>query len=111
MVQLRDRNEGVRAVEVPPDEPPILIMPGNGERAGPLPNGLGIAAYTRILAPAVPRDRYPRLSRDGLTMNPGEMGKDKPMVTEREFWWSPGAGAQSRFDLWTHRDSAGRSFG
>jgi hypothetical protein len=61
-------------------------LPATGT-SGPLPNGLGTQLHEDLGASStdgVETHGY----RETLTINPGKMGNDKPMVTVREFWWS-----------------------
>jgi hypothetical protein len=61
---------------------------------GPLPDGSGIRTHEDLgvgNTAGVDTHGY----RETLTLNPGVMGNDKPMVTTREFWYS----AQLGFNL------------
>jgi hypothetical protein len=56
--------------------------------SGPLPNGNGFRTHEDLgtgSTQGVDTHGY----RDTTTINEGVMGNDKPMVTMREFWWSP----------------------
>lgn len=56
--------------------------------SGPLPNGKGSRQHEDLgtgSTEGVDTHGY----RETLTINPGVMGNDKPMVTTREFWYSP----------------------
>lgn len=56
--------------------------------SGPLPNGKGSRQHEDLGASStegVDTHGY----RETLTVNPGVLGNDKPMVTKREFWYSP----------------------
>jgi hypothetical protein len=56
--------------------------------SGPLPNGKGARQHEDLGASStegVDTHGY----RETLTINPGVMGNDKPMITTREFWYSP----------------------
>ncbi len=62
-------------------------VPGIGA-SGPLPDGRGTRLHEDLGAntiEGVETHGY----RETLTLNPGVMGNDAPMVTTREFWWSP----------------------
>jgi len=61
-------------------------LPATGT-SGPLPNGLGTQVHEDLGASStegVETHGY----RETVSINPGKMGNDKPMVTVREFWWS-----------------------
>ena len=62
-------------------------LPGTGA-SGPLPDGHGSRLHEDLgtnTVEGVETHGY----RETLTLNPGVMGNDVPMVTTREFWWSP----------------------
>ena len=59
--------------------------------SGPLPDGRGSRVHQDLgvgNTEGVDTHGY----RETLTINPGIMGNDKPMVTTREFWYSPELG-------------------
>jgi hypothetical protein len=55
---------------------------------GPLPDGKGSRLHEDLGAGSV-EGVETHGYRETLTLNPGVMGNDKPLVTTREFWWSP----------------------
>ena len=62
-------------------------LPATGV-SGPLPDGKGSRLHEDLGASAIEGvDTHGY--RETLTLNPGTMGNDAPMVTTREFWWSP----------------------
>lgn len=59
--------------------------------SGPLPNGNGFREHEDLglsSTQGVSTHGY----RETVTINPGVMGNDRPMVTTREFWYSPELG-------------------
>jgi hypothetical protein len=59
--------------------------------SGPLPNGKGSHQHEDLGSSnieGIETHGY----RETLTINPGVLGNDKPMVTTREFWYSPELG-------------------
>lgn len=62
-------------------------LPATGT-SGPLPDGKGSRLHEDLgmsSTEGVETHGY----RETLTLNPGVVGNDAPMVTTREFWWSP----------------------
>ena len=62
-------------------------LPATGP-SGPLPNGNGFRTHEDLgvsSTQGIDTHGY----RDTTTINEGVMGNDKPMITMREFWWSP----------------------
>ncbi len=62
-------------------------LPATGP-SGSLPNGSGFRTHEDLgvgSTQGIDTHGY----RDTTTINEGVMGNDKPMVTMREFWWSP----------------------
>lgn len=57
----------------------------------PLPNNKGSRLH-EDLGPGSTEGVETHGYRETITLNPGVMGNDKPMVTTREFWWSPELG-------------------
>jgi hypothetical protein len=58
---------------------------------GPLPDGTGFSQHEELglsNSNGIDTTGY----RDTLTLNPGVLGNDQPMVTTREFWFSPQLG-------------------
>lgn len=62
-------------------------LPATGT-SGPLPDGKGARLHEDLGAGSV-EGVETHGYRETLTLNPGVMGNDTPMVTVREFWWSP----------------------
>jgi hypothetical protein len=62
-------------------------LPATGP-SGPLPDGNGFRTHEDLgVGSTLGIDTHGY--RETLTINQGVMGNDKPMVTTREFWWSP----------------------
>jgi hypothetical protein len=59
--------------------------------SGPLPDGSGSRLH-EDLGPSTTEGVDTHGYRETLTINEGVMGNDKPMVTVREFWYSPQLG-------------------
>lgn len=58
------------------------------EASGPLPDGKGSRLHEDLGSgnvEGIETHGY----RETMTLNPGAMGNNAPMVTRREFWWSP----------------------
>jgi hypothetical protein len=56
--------------------------------SGPLPSGNGFRQHEDLgLSSTAGEDTHGY--RETLTINPGAMGNDKPMISTREFWYSP----------------------
>jgi hypothetical protein len=56
--------------------------------SGPLPNGNGFRSH-EDLGTSTTQGLETHGYRESTTINPGVLGNDKPMVTTREFWYSP----------------------
>ncbi len=90
LVQLRGPSQGMRVAAIPSDGRTEVPSCPTGT-SGPLPNGSGSRLH-EDLGSSTTEAWTPTAIAKRLTINEGVMGNDKPMVTMREFWYSPQLG-------------------